>query len=764
MPDMPEKEQSPTTSPDMDLDTEAIALYRQLDGIDARELEKLSFTGEGFSQGLTEAEMRNDAIRLLLADLVIEVSGCLSPSPGGKKRSFQSGTFETLKAIVKKLMGRYGKTGTVLIRYKGDYEKTDSREVVDYEIVFGKHYLDLAGMASLVRRRGLEDGNRSRRLANAYETFWDCSIYNLMLRLPREEKEYKRFWIGLQILYRYRRALAKGSAVRFKMGGRQLSYPVVKNESGRPDPNLTLLAIFNKLPSEKIQKLVTKVTRLFQKSEAGRAQLAFTTAYDAILGLQNLREKWNIPPLELNNVKWLVVDNEQKEITPKSASVARYVIDQFGDSVPKASRVLKSVYGDDYEKIDSNQVAHRLEMTSDLLSKMDEKAGNQEVEEEVLENVWTRLGLVNDGIYDNLVVEENRIEAHAPGKKTFITKVHDKVFELVGFYKKRSIAKKKMADMIHQVIDFDPQDYETIAQDFEISPEQAQDLIRLLKSCFDGDGNFRKSVFINAIPELERYESKIFSFLWHNLKETLHHGDRPAFLDALQMLVDRISQRKNSLSVLLQDLASQPSMVRFADPKAFMLGNRLVRKYSGNIVSYQITPEDVLTDKSGLDEPAANYAAWKIDREQESLFAKMRTIHLRLMEVLDQDGKEKRRMTAKDLFALEREAYLFFAQCGGSTGWSILMSALKEYGNPESNIYRLKASAHHLADLLQLLKIVIRGIGAIGAGDEGLLIESIKNRLGEFSALISTMHQEELLIQIREIADEAIMQINRDAG
>jgi hypothetical protein len=750
-------------NPEMNLDAEAVALYRQLNGIDPRELEKLSFTGDGFSQGITEAEMRNDAVRMLLADFVRQVSSCLLRYPGRKQRDSQSGTFENLKVVVEKLTRSAGKAKTILIRYKGDKKEADGGETIDYEIVFGEHCLDLAGMQALARRRGLEGDGAIKKLADAFDTLWNRSVYNLLLRLPRQEKEYKRLWIGLQVLYRYMRALEKGSAVTFKMGGRQLSYPVVTNESGKPDPNLTMLAIFNRLPSDKIQTLVSKIKLLMQQSESGQARFVFTTAYDGILGLTNLRGKWSLPPLELNNVKWSIVDNEQKQVSQDMARVARYVVSHFGGSAPQASQVLKSVYGDDYQKIDSNQVVQRLGFTSDLLHQMDRKPENPEVEAEVLDNVWTRLGIVNDGIYDNLVVEGNRIEAHTPGKKTFITMVHDKLIGLVGFYKNRSIAKRKMADMVHGVIDFEQQDYDTIARDFEISPEEAWDLIRTLKSCFDSEGNFQKSIFINAIPELERYESKIFDFLWHNLKETLHQKDRPAFLDALQMLVDRISQRKNSLSVLLHDLAAQPSVVRFADPKAFMLGNRLLRKYSGNIVSYQITPEDVLKDRAGLDQSVANYAAWKIDREQESLFAKMRTIHLRLIEILDHDGKEAPRITAKDLFALEREAYLFFSQCGGSTSWSVMMSALKEYGNPASEIYRLKTSRQHLADLLQLLKIAIRGIANIGGGDERVLIESVKNRLGAFGELISTMHQEDLLLQIREIADEAMLQLEAGA-
>ena len=100
-------------------------------------------------------------------------------------------------------------------------------------------------------------------------------------------------------------------------------------------------------------------------------------------------------------------------------------------------------------------------------------------------------------------------------------------------------AKKKMKDIVHRVVDFDDQDFETLAKDFDVSVKEAEELIELLKSCFDESGNFRKGTFGAIIPEFARFERRIFEFLWHYLKETLHQNDRSAFLNSLQLLVDR---------------------------------------------------------------------------------------------------------------------------------------------------------------------------------------------------------------------------------
>jgi hypothetical protein len=414
---------------------------------------------------------------------------------------------------------------------------------------------------------------------------------------------------------------------------------------------------------------------------------------------------------------------------------------------------LRSVYGEDYKRIDSQKVVERLQATSGLLDTIEEKSAGKEIEGEVLDNVEKRLDQVSDEVYDNLFVEGNKVEASSADKETFIGKVHTKLVNFVSFYKKRSATKKKMKDMVHHVIDFDDQDYETLAKDFKVTVNESEKLIRMLKSCFDSQGNFRKGIFSNIIPDLVRYERRIFDFLWHHLKESLHQKDRAAFLDSLQLLVDRLKQPKKSIAVLLEDLIHNPSIVRFADRKAFMLGSRLVRKYSQELVSYQITPEDVLLVDEGLDKNVANYTAWKIDKEQERFFEKIKTVHMRVAEALDSDDDDAQLMSSQDLLALEREAYLFLSLVGGNTARSVILSALKEYGYPESEIYQLKKSPSLMSDLLQLLKVAIRGWGRLGKSNESSSLDDIKGRLEVFVELTNSMHQEDLINQIREWID-----------
>ena len=63
-----------------------------------------------------------------------------------------------------------------------------------------------------------------------------------------------------------------------------------------------------------------------------------------------------------------------------------------------------------------------------------------------------------------------------------------------------------------------------------------------------------------------------------------------------------------------------------------------------------------------------------------------------------------------------------------------------------------------MADLLQLLKIVIRGVGRVGDSTEAVLIDHITGRLEVFSQLTTALHEKDLINQIKECADSVKQQ------
>ncbi len=77
------------------------------------------------------------------------------------------------------------------------------------------------------------------------------------------------------------------------------------------------------------------------------------------------------------------------------------------------------------------------------------------------------------------------------------------------------------------------------------------------------------------------------------------------------------------------------------------------------------------------------------------------------------------------------------------------MSALKEYGNPDSEIYQLISSQMYMPDLLQLLKIIVRGIGRYIESNESDILAYVKTRLNVFSQMATSIHEKDIIQQIQ---------------
>jgi len=749
----------------LDLDNSAEELYAQLGGMEVRKLEKFDYSGtDRLEQGLREERRRYDAMRVQIGNLVYQVSRCLAGRFKPGEKDLETRIWLQLENIFNSLRKKPEAGDKTLIRYKGAFGENQADNKTDYEILSGDIFFDTKVVRAISKGQGADPAEILQKLTRGFETFWNCDINNFLIKFPQNRQELKRLRISLQFAARYFAAIKKNSPITISMGGKPVSFSPIHNENNAPDLNLTLLTVLNGLKPREMQAMVHKVDSLMRNTEASAKKYSYTSIYDAILNIKRFRSKLKPSPIEVNNVKWLMVSDEQAPVSDQMANVARLVMDSSGGSGTKTARVLKSVYGEDYEKIDPRQIAERLHLTSGLLDTIDSKSEGDEIQTEVLSNMEERLSAVREEIYENLQIDGDQIKAYTPGKGTFTEKVHSKIGSMVAFQKNRSATKKKMTQMVHHVTQFEVEDYETLAEDFKVSLDQAKALVKMLKSCFDSQGKFSKSTFARIIPELERYERRIFDFLWHNLKESLHQNDRTAFLDSLQLLVDRLKQPQNSLSVLLEDLYQNPEVIRFADRKAFMLGNRLVRSFSQEIVSYNITPADVLLTPAEIDPKITRYAAWKIDRNRDKFFAKFETIHRRLLEVLDSGEDQKGLLDARQLLALERESYIFMALVGGNTSRSILLSALKEYGYPESDLYQLTKSQEHMADILQLLKVVIRGVGLVGGSSEIPSVAGIKARLDTFSQLTSSQQESDLISQLKEAVDSSVVQLMENTG
>ena len=116
----------------------------------------------------------------------------------------------------------------------------------------------------------------------------------------------------------------------------------------------------------------------------------------------------------------------------------------------------------------------------------------------------------------------------------------------------------------------------------------------------------------------------------------------------------------------------------------------------------------------------------------------------------------KHQLSAKDLFALERELYIFLSMAETTVGLAIMRSAVNEYGSPESDLYFLNESQRFMSQLIQNLRIALRGLANIGKMESIPALEAVKSREEVFARLKKTKSHQNQCRLISEWVDEAV--------
>ena len=363
----------------------------------------------------------------------------------------------------------------------------------------------------------------------------------------------------------------------------------------------------------------------------------------------------------------------------------------------------------------------RLELIANLLNHRHNGPIDQNVAAEVLNRIQSRMDQVHVEIRDNCKTRR-------------------------GSRKKTSFQRNAHPNFIHQ-------DVESIAANFEISARDAQKIIRLYQNCFDSRGNFLRTAFEKNVPQFARHEKKVFEILWEFLKETPRRGNRLPFLNSLQIMVGEIKTPIQAIKVLLTDFIQLPEGVQYPDRNAIMLINQLLRDYNKEVImDIEMTPEEVLLVKSGLDKKVVNYVAWKVNGKPKPFQQKTATIRKRIAEAMDSELSKKPMWPVGFLLALEREVHIFLALVGGRIALEDMRSALNDYGNP-ALYYRLKESPDRLLSLLSHLAAIIRGLGRLGCQSDLALLHGIKIRQDQFMDLRSDRHYQMLVRRVMRLID-----------
>jgi hypothetical protein len=535
----------------------------------------------------------------------------------------------------------------------------------------------------------------------------------------------------------------------------------IPNESDEPDPNLTLLAALNDLSPQNMQAMVQKVTALINRPDFTKTGILFSSVYQTIFKIESLRKKLTRPPIELNTgvapgaakyqkgfsgtagiqgaVAFRVQENgaggdsgiPDTGIDPAGlkANLIQFVEETCGNSPEAVRQTINTIYGGDYQQLDLKGLEARLQQIIALLASMENSDKGRLIMEGVLQRIKEGVDQVPKEVLDDLVVQEDVIKIWDEDGEKIIGTTNDDLLDIIDTCKDRSAGRKKMRTEMRPDMQFSDQDFDRLAKAFDIPIHDAEEIVRLLKSCFDQQGNFQRALFEKNLPGFVGHKKRVFEILWDFLIETPRRSDRLPFLNSLQLLVKEIGQPKQAIKTLISDFILDPEEVSLHDRNALMLAIQFLRKYNKEInMDIEITLEEVLLVKQGMDQSVAGYAAWKIDGEQKRFVKKILTIRRKLIDSFEQEDSEPDVLSTHFVLALEREVHIFLALVGGNTAAAVIRGALNVYGNPASQIYQFKKSRQYAASLLQHLAVLIRGLGRVGGQTDLVLLDEIKKR------------------------------------
>ena len=443
------------------------------------------------------------------------------------------------------------------------------------------------------------------------------------------------------------------------------------------------------------------------------------------------------------------------------AFVTKMAKNHFKASPKDASLAVNSIYGDDYDQVDTKNLSERIKYINDLLAPLDQNPKAFKVIQGITERLKTVIAEMPENVLDDVVIDDGELKLWSNDEGSLDTKVNKNLLGIIETAKKRSTVKKKQPKIPNLDKEISDEDYETFAGEFNINAEAAKEIVRLFKSCLNENGHFVRAEFEKRTSDFVQHSKTIFSVLWQFLKNFGEEKNCFSFLNALQILVEELQQPIDAIKILLTDFCLEPKKQTFQNRMAIMLCNQYIRTYNKERhLDIEITPEEVLYVQDGLNRCVIEYAIWKINGEKKAFLQKIIAIREHLQECLNSDKIDALSLDIRSLLTLEREIYIFLSLVGGQISYTILRDALGTYGNPKSPLYQQRESHVYATTLMQHLIIVIRGFGRLAKAEDISLFEDVKAWQNEFlRSKENSQHDEALARKIISLIDKSTKDI-----
>lgn len=363
-------------------------------------------------------------------------------------------------------------------------------------------------------------------------------------------------------------------------------------------------------------------------------------------------------------------------------------------------------------------------------------------------------------LLDDIVVADSEVRIWDEASSRAVARINERLSGIISATRIRSAAERRKRTAVDWEQGLTEEDYDLLAKKHKTTRDAAKAICRLFEKCFDDRGNFQRPAFEQQAPAFADHPGRVFEILWEFLTVASRRGDRLPLLNSFQLLNERVQQPVKVIRFLLSDFAGDSEDIRFPDRNAMMLMIQMLRTYNKERhMDIEITPEEVLQVKVGLDRKVAAYTAWRMDTDHDRILAKTVTVRKSLVETLESGAETAGGMAFRFLLALERELHMFLALCGGGSAATVVRGSLNIYGDPDSELYKIDGSAVHLASLMQHLSVLIRSMARLGEADDIGALAEIGSRRQGFERLEDTARHRASVRRVLGWTDPAISEI-----
>jgi len=372
------------------LDPEAQKLFAQFGGLQAfQEMER----GGQLARSLLDEQRRHDAVRILMVQTTWLVSQYLAEERFTLNDPREAKVFGGLVQVVERLRKTPGHLGCLLIRFRGNPGNSRVQDKFDYEVVFGHTQVDNAIVPHIARRNGDTWVKLPDQMLKACAVFAEYGVNNIFVRLSENvSEEMPGLQLSLKIISGFRRSRQDGTPIIVQIPHGKLIVPIVNDENMFPDPNLTLMAGLNRLTPKAMALLVDKVDQWLRQRQDTSVVKRYAGVYNAALELPKLRTHVRQPPVEINNVKWLISEAEDEVVSPHKTDIAKLAMDIGGTSPQQVAKMIHSIYGEDYARINKILLGERLSLSSNLLEAAEKSTKKEDLSKELLGNLQVAPG------------------------------------------------------------------------------------------------------------------------------------------------------------------------------------------------------------------------------------------------------------------------------------------------------------------------------------------------------------------------------------